>query len=98
LQRGACGFIESKIPLVKSAPKRPQAGRKSTAEEDGKRREEEVLVEGGEEDGTGRRKQFQIGVFTPFSARPCQFYLGFNPKAVDMKKLKSPLRASENMI
>src|SRR6266436_1600624 len=51
------------IPLVKSAHEGPQAGRKSTAEEDGKRREEEILVEREEEDRTGRRQQFQIGVF-----------------------------------
>jgi hypothetical protein len=67
-----CGFIESKIPLVKSPAERPQVGRKSTGEEDGKIREEEVWTERGEEDGAGRRQQFQIGVFTPFSARPCQ--------------------------
>jgi hypothetical protein len=69
LQRGACGFIESKNPLVKSPPERPQAGTKSTAEEDGKRREEDLLVEPGEEDGAGRRQQFQTGVFTSFSDR-----------------------------
>jgi hypothetical protein len=72
LQRGACGFIESKNPLVKSPPERPQAGTKSTAEEDGKRREEEIWTERREEDETRRRQQFQTGVFTPFSARPCQ--------------------------
>ena len=53
-----CGFIESKNDFVKRPPKRPQAGRKST----------------GEEDGAERRQQFQIGVFTPFSARRCQWY------------------------
>jgi hypothetical protein len=52
LQRTACGFIESKNPLVKSLAERPQAGRKSTGEEDGKRREEEVWTERGEEEGT----------------------------------------------
>jgi hypothetical protein len=72
LQREACGFIESKIPLVRSPPERPQAGRKSTAKEDGKRREEDLLVERGEKDEAGRRQHFQTGVFTPFSARPCQ--------------------------
>jgi hypothetical protein len=72
LQREACGFIESKIPLVKSPPERPQAGRKSPAEEDGKRRKEDLLVERWEEEGAGRKQQFQTGVFTPFSARPCQ--------------------------
>jgi hypothetical protein len=72
LQREAGGFIESKILLVKSPSNRPQAGRKSTAQEDGKRREEETSVEGEEEDGAGRRQQFQIGVFTPFSAWACQ--------------------------
>jgi hypothetical protein len=72
LQREACGFIESKIPLLKSPPERPQAGRKSPSEEAGKRREEDLLMERGEEDGAGRRQQFQTGVFTPFSARPCQ--------------------------
>jgi hypothetical protein len=56
--------------LEKSLPARPQAGRKSIGEEDGKRREEEIWTERGKEDGAGRRQQFQTGVFTPFSARP----------------------------
>jgi hypothetical protein len=79
LQRMACGFIESKMNLVKRPPGRPQAGRKSPSEEDGKRREEEIWTEGGEEDGAGRRQQFQTGVFTPFSARPCQIVPSRNP-------------------
>jgi hypothetical protein len=65
-------FIESKAALVKTSPGPPQAGTKSTGEEDGKRREEEIWTERVEEDGAGRRQQFQIGVFTAFSARPCQ--------------------------
>jgi hypothetical protein len=75
LQRGACSFIESKIHLIKSPPGRPQAGRKSTCEENGKKREEEIWIEGGEEDGAGRRQQFQIGVFAAFSAWPYQVSL-----------------------
>jgi hypothetical protein len=55
--------------LEKSLPARPQAGRKSIGEEDGKRREEEILVEFGEEDGAGRKQQFQTAIFTPFSDR-----------------------------
>jgi len=39
--------------LEKSLPARPQAGRKSI----------------GEEDGAGRKQQFQTGIFTPFSER-----------------------------
>jgi len=44
---------------------RPEIGRKSTAEENGKRRKEELLVEGGEEDVTGRGQHFPTGVFNP---------------------------------
>jgi hypothetical protein len=46
-----------------------QTGRKSTGEEDGKRREQYDFDELGEEDGTGRRQQFQTGEFTPYSDR-----------------------------
>jgi hypothetical protein len=65
----AAGFMGSKNHLVKSLPARPQAGRKSIGEKDGKRREEEILAELGEEDGAGRKQQFQTGIFTPFSDR-----------------------------
>jgi hypothetical protein len=53
----------------RSSASRQQAGRKSEAEEDGERREEEILSVNGEEDGTGRRPQFQIARFTPYSDR-----------------------------
>jgi hypothetical protein len=62
-------FIELKSLPVKSPAERAQAARKSGRNEDGKRREEEILVEPREEDGPGRRQQFQIGRFTPYSDR-----------------------------
>jgi hypothetical protein len=65
----ACGFMRSKSLPLKRLNVRPQAGRKSTGEEDGKRREEEILVEGEEENGNLRKQHFQIGVFTTFSDR-----------------------------
>jgi hypothetical protein len=92
LQRGTCGFIESKIDLVKSPPERPQAGRKSPGEENGKRREEEIWTERGEEDGAVRKQQFQIGVFTPFSAWPCQHEKRANQKAAKEWSLGTGLR------
>jgi hypothetical protein len=54
----------------------------------GNRREEEILVERGEEDGTGRRQQFQTGVFTAFSAWPFQSVNGISPR-VGLFHLKS---------
>jgi hypothetical protein len=83
LQRTACGFIESKTFLVKSLPEQPQAGRKSTGEEDGKRRKEEILVEGGEEDSAIRKQQFQTGIFTAFSDRRCHLTDAVTKLAMD---------------
>ena len=41
----AGGFIDLKSPRVKSPNDRPQAGRKSKQEQDGKRREQEIFQE-----------------------------------------------------
>ena len=59
-------------PPVKSPARRAQAGRKSGGEPDGKRREEEILLECWEEDGAGRKQQNQIGGFTPYSDQRSQ--------------------------
>jgi hypothetical protein len=58
-----------KPPPVKSLAQGPQARRRSAGQENGKRREEEVLSVNGEEDGTGRRPHFQTAKITPFSDR-----------------------------
>jgi hypothetical protein len=62
-------FIESKSLPLKTPLGDRKPERKSTSEEDGKRREEEILVERGEENGRLRKQHFQTGVFTPFSDR-----------------------------
>jgi hypothetical protein len=53
---------------IKMSKSQRQAGRKSAAEENGKRREENILRAKREENGTGRRQQFQTAIITPFSA------------------------------
>jgi hypothetical protein len=62
-------FHRVEKPSLKRPTGRPQIGRKCGGDENGKRREEEILVERGEEDGSLKKQHFQIGVFTPFSDR-----------------------------
>jgi hypothetical protein len=63
------GLHQVEAASVKSPARRPQVRRRSAQEENGKRREEEVLSVNGEEDGTGRRPHFQTARITPFSDR-----------------------------
>jgi hypothetical protein len=63
----AGGFIGSKNLPVKRPVEPPQAGRKSRAEPDRQRREEETSIELDEEDGAARREQNQLGGFTSYS-------------------------------
>jgi hypothetical protein len=63
------GFIGWKTLPNKSSAAGRQAGRKSTGEEDGKKKRTRNFAELGEEDGAGRKQQFQTGEFTPYSDR-----------------------------
>jgi len=63
------GLHRVENPPHKSPAASLQTGRKSAGEEDRKRREQNDFDEVGEEDGTGRRQQFQTGEFTPDSDR-----------------------------
>jgi hypothetical protein len=55
LQREAGGFINFKNLPVRSPPVRPQAGRKTSREEDGEKKRRRDFERTGEEDGAERR-------------------------------------------
>ncbi len=88
-----------KSPSLKARRDDRKREEKPPPEEDGKRREEEIWTERGEENGTGRKQQFQTGVFTPFSARRCQptallskrpfFYFGVRVKRPPLRGWRS---------
>src|ERR1035441_9129648 len=61
------GLHQIEAASIRTSGPLRQAGRKSTAEENGKRREENILRAKGKENGTGRRLQFQTAKITPFS-------------------------------
>jgi hypothetical protein len=63
------GLHQIEAASLKSLNRGLQARKLPPWEEDGKRREEEILSVNGEQDGTRRRPHFQTARFTPFSDR-----------------------------
>jgi hypothetical protein len=63
------GLHQIEAAPLRSPKRAPQAPNRRLQQEDGKRREEEILSVNREEDKTGRRPHFQTAGFTPFSDR-----------------------------
>jgi len=61
--------MDFKARADRARPRHPQAGRKSAAQEDGKRREEEIFRVKWEEDGPDEEDDFQTDRITRFSGR-----------------------------